>query len=81
MAATTATLRADLAALADRITMPCLLVWGARDAIVPLEVGARLQGALAHATLAVVPDAGHQPQWDQPDAFHAAILPFLDCLH
>ena len=77
MAATNATLRADLAALADRITMPCLLVWGARDTIVPLEIGAWLQASLADATLAVLPDAGHQPQWDQPDAFHAAVLPFL----
>jgi 3-oxoadipate enol-lactonase len=77
MAATNATLRADLAALTDRITMPCLLVWGASDTIVPLEIGAWLQAAIPHATLAVLPDAGHQPQWDQPDAFHAAILPFL----
>jgi len=77
MAATNATLRADLAVLADRITVPCLLVWGACDTIVPLEIGARLQASLTHATLAVLPDAGHQPQWDQPDAFHAAVLPFL----
>ena len=77
MAATNAALRADLAALTDHITMPCLLVWGAQDTIVPLEVGIWLQTAIPHATLAVLPDAGHQPQWDQPNAFHAAILPFL----
>jgi pimeloyl-ACP methyl ester carboxylesterase len=77
MAATHATLRADMAGLASRIRMPCLLVWGEQDTIVSLEIGIRLQGTLEGATLAVLPDAGHQPQWDQPDAFHAAILPFL----
>jgi pimeloyl-ACP methyl ester carboxylesterase len=78
MAATTAALRADLADLAGRIAMPCLLVWGARDAIVPLEIGTALQASLPNASLVVLPEAGHQPQWDQPAAFHAAILPFLE---
>jgi pimeloyl-ACP methyl ester carboxylesterase len=76
-AATHAALRTDVDALAARIGQPSLLVWGAQDAIVPPEVGRQLACALPDARLAIIADAGHQPQWERPDAFHAAVVPFL----
>ena len=58
--------------------MPCLLVWGANDAIVPPAVGLGLASTIPDARLVVLEGAAHQPQWDAPNAFHAAVLPFLD---
>ena len=77
-AATHATLGADLAALAAQLPMPCLLVWGADDGIVPPDVGHQLASTIPDARLVLLEGAAHQPQWDAPDSFHAAVLPFLD---
>jgi pimeloyl-ACP methyl ester carboxylesterase len=75
--ATRLSLRTDSVALAGRLAIPSLLVWGGADTIVPPEMGAQLAAAIPDARLIVIPDAGHQPQWDRPEEFHAAVLPFL----
>jgi 3-oxoadipate enol-lactonase len=77
LAATSASLRAEPTGLAARLEMSTLLVWGRDDRIVPAEVGVQLAAAIPDATLVVIEGAGHQPQWDRPDAFHAAVLPFI----
>jgi pimeloyl-ACP methyl ester carboxylesterase len=78
VAATRATLRADVAREAARLEMPSLLVWGANDTIVPPAVGHRLASTIPDARLVLLERAAHQPQWDDPDAFHSAVLPYLD---
>jgi 2-hydroxy-6-oxonona-2,4-dienedioate hydrolase len=57
-----------------------LLVWGERDRLPGSDAQAarRLHAALPGARLAFVPDAGHLPQLENPGAFLAALLPFLD---
>lgn len=77
-AATHATLKADLAASAADLVMPCLLVWGTEDTIVPMDVGRQLAASIRDARLVLIEGAGHQPQWEAPDAFHLAVLPFLE---
>ncbi len=60
---------------------PALLVWGADDKKVPLELAAELQGALPGTSeLVVLEDAGHAAYLDRPEAFHAALERFLDSL-
>jgi pimeloyl-ACP methyl ester carboxylesterase len=79
VAATRATMRADLGAQVDQLTgVPTLLLWGDKDTIVPVEIGHRLAAAMPHACLTVMAGIGHQPNWEAPEAFHAAIAPFLD---
>ncbi len=79
LAATRATLRADLAAQAAAATgIPTLLVWGAEDRIVPVEVGLQLARRMPDAELVVIPVAGHQPMWERPEAFSEALAAFLD---
>ncbi|HET6819085.1 MAG TPA: alpha/beta fold hydrolase, partial [Candidatus Limnocylindria bacterium] len=63
---------------AAAIRVPTLLVWGEDDALVPAEVGERLATLIPGSQLQLIPGAGHQPQWEVPEAFHAAILPFLE---
>jgi pimeloyl-ACP methyl ester carboxylesterase len=60
-----------------RVRMPTLLVWGARDAICPPEYAEDFRALLPRAELALIPDAGHLPQIEQPDATIAVVRRFL----
>ncbi|MEP6469182.1 MAG: alpha/beta fold hydrolase [Chloroflexota bacterium] len=77
LAATSATLRADLAAEAASLPMPTLLIWGDRDRLVPVDAGRRLARTIPDARFIAIPGAGHQAMWEAPEAFTAAVLPFL----
>jgi len=54
-----------------------LIVRGTRDRIVPARVVRRLAAALPDGRVAHVPGVAHAVQFDQPEAFIAALLPFL----
>ncbi len=56
--------------------LPALVVVGEQDKnlLAPAE---HMAAALASATLAVIPDAGHSPQFENPDAWWAAVSGFL----
>ncbi len=56
-----------------------LLVWGAEDRAVPPSVGEACRDALG-APLILIKNANHVPYWEQPEAFDAAVLPFLASL-
>lgn len=51
-----------------RVTPPVLLVWGASDRIVTPAYGAAYAAAFADGRLEVVPEAGHLPHLEQPEA-------------
>jgi pimeloyl-ACP methyl ester carboxylesterase len=70
-------LTADIQAKLSQVAAPTLLVWGEGDAVVPVELGARLARALPCARLVVVPGAGHNPMWDRADVFNHLVLDFL----
>lgn len=54
-----------------------LIVWGEKDHLLPLEMGLRLHQALPQARFVVIPGAGHNPMWDQPELFNQTVLQFL----
>jgi 2-hydroxy-6-oxonona-2,4-dienedioate hydrolase len=56
-----------------------LLVWGAEDRAVPPAVGEACRDALG-ARLVLIAHANHVPYWEQPEAFDAALTPFLGSL-
>jgi pimeloyl-ACP methyl ester carboxylesterase len=56
------------------IDCPVQLVWGEKDAEVPLEVAVRAQGMFPRASLTVLPRVGHLVPTEAPDQFLAAIL-------
>jgi pimeloyl-ACP methyl ester carboxylesterase len=70
--------RADLRADLEHVRAPTLLVWGARDALVPPTVGDTWQEGLPDARLVVLERAGHVPMWEAPDAFADTVLDFLE---
>ena len=49
--------------------MPTLLVWGARDAVIPVAHAYKAHGAMPGSQLEVFPDVGHFPHKDDPEHF------------
>src|SRR5512135_1999799 len=67
--------------LRDRLpelAMPTLIVWGARDRVIPLAQARDAVGRLQRGRLAVIPDCGHVPQIERPELFLEALGSFLD---
>jgi pimeloyl-ACP methyl ester carboxylesterase len=54
-----------------------LILWGEEDRVFPLPVGEDLQRTIQGSTLVRVPNAGHIPQWEQPDLANRAMIEFL----
>jgi pimeloyl-ACP methyl ester carboxylesterase len=67
----------DPRAYLDRVRCPVLLVWGARDRLVPLEDGFAY-ARLLPAPLRVLPAAGHLVVGEFPEECAALLLGFLD---
>ena len=57
---------------------PLHVVWGPEDPIAVAAMADRLVAARPDATLAWVAGAGHYPMVEDPDAFLAAVAPFLE---
>jgi pimeloyl-ACP methyl ester carboxylesterase len=56
--------------------MPTLIVWGERDAIIPLRHGAAAHDAIPGSRFVVFPGAGHMPHHDDPERFAATVEAF-----
>ncbi|MGH6901093.1 MAG: alpha/beta fold hydrolase [Geminicoccaceae bacterium] len=67
----------DLSSELSGIQNPTLIVVGAEDEATPLALGQALAARLANARLLEMPGLGHCPHIQDPDAFVAAIAPFL----
>jgi pimeloyl-ACP methyl ester carboxylesterase len=60
-----------------RIKVPTLLIWGENDGIVTPKYGEAYRKLIPDARLAVIPQAGHLPHIEQPQAFLAELRKFL----
>ncbi|MGQ0696715.1 MAG: alpha/beta fold hydrolase [Panacagrimonas sp.] len=74
----------DVAGLARRIgealsslRCPALVIWGAQDAFVPVRYAATQREVFPGAEIHVLPDSGHFPYADDPEAVAARLIPFL----
>jgi len=67
----------DLPARLTEIQMPCLVISGDDDRVVPTADSLRLAEELPNATLAVIEKAGHVPHEERPEAFLEAVAEFL----
>ncbi|KHO19415.1 alpha/beta fold hydrolase [Mycolicibacterium setense] len=61
----------------DRIGVPAMIIEGDRDKLLPSGWAAEIAGQIGGARSAVIPDAGHCPQIEQPAALTAVLLDFL----
>jgi pimeloyl-ACP methyl ester carboxylesterase len=60
-----------------RASVPTLIIQGRHDRARTPEHGAAMRERIPGARLEVLERAGHTPQLEEPDAFHALALPFL----
>ena len=61
-----------------RIDRPTLLLWGAEDRIVTPAYGDGWRQAIPGSRLEIIPQAGHFPHWEQPEAFVERLSAFVD---
>jgi pimeloyl-ACP methyl ester carboxylesterase len=57
--------------------VPLLILHGADDQLMPVDVAKEMQAANPAAGLEIVPDAGHLLNLEQPERFNAAVRSFL----
>lgn len=66
----------DTSYLLPTIEVPTLLLWGDGDLRSPMSVAAQLRNAIPSAELAVIADAGHVSNMEQPESFNAHVRRF-----
>jgi pimeloyl-ACP methyl ester carboxylesterase len=59
-------LSVDLKKSLSQITCQTLIIWGAQDRITPLNDGKALEQGIKNASLHIVPEAKHSPQFTRP---------------
>jgi pimeloyl-ACP methyl ester carboxylesterase len=59
------------------ISAPTLIVYGDKDVMDVRQAAEPLVAAILGARLAVIPDAAHLPQMEQPEVFNEIVLEFL----
>lgn len=65
-------------ALAARLTVPTLVVWGDHDRLVHVSLASRLARTVPDARLLVLPDIGHTAQLEDSRTTARAVLALLD---
>ena len=61
-----------------RIAVPTLMLWGASDGIVKPAYGRAYSALIPGARFEVIEAAGHHPEIEQPAAFAARVVAFLE---
>jgi pimeloyl-ACP methyl ester carboxylesterase len=61
-----------------KVRAATLVVWGERDAILPVQHASRLEAEIPGAALHIVPACGHAPIEEMPDATCPRIIDFLE---
>ena len=59
-----------------RIDIPTLLIWGEVDQDVKPSYGETFRDLISNSRMVVIPDAGHSPHVEQPEAFINHFLEF-----
>ena len=69
--------RADLRPTLQRITVPSLVIWGAKDKLIPFEDGVRVAEELPQARLESIEGARHLPMVSHPSEVGELLISFL----
>lgn len=60
------------------LRVPTLIIWGANDEIIPLELGRRIHELVPGSSLEIIPKCGHLPELEKPAELVKSILRFLE---
>jgi len=69
--------RPDSSPTLSEMHLPLLIIHGTNDQLIAPEEARSMQQAAPHARFELIPDAGHLPNLEQPQAFNAAVSEFL----
>lgn len=69
--------RFEAAGWAGQVSVPVLILHGARDQLIPVELGRELATRFASVRLLELPEAGHNDVWDAPEALQE-VLAFVE---
>lgn len=69
--------RQDLSALAPRVTVPTLIVWGDQDQATPVQDAYTLKDTIPGSSLRVIPGVGHRLYAEAPGVFVESVIQFL----
>jgi pimeloyl-ACP methyl ester carboxylesterase len=72
------TLERDLRPIMDRVRAPTLVIWGAEDRTIPVEMGLELLAGIPDSRMRLVGGAGHVPMLDKPEEMLALVRDFLE---
>lgn len=67
----------DISALAKRVTVPTLLVYGTEDQATPSQFGERFQHLMPNAELKLIENAGHFVHQERSDEVNGLVVEFL----
>jgi pimeloyl-ACP methyl ester carboxylesterase len=60
-----------------KINAPALIIWGAEDALIPLEVGRKINSLVKGSKLVIIEKCGHVPQEEMPERVVDEIEKFI----
>ena len=61
----------------NRVNKPVQIIWGANDALIPLECAQMFHSSIPNSQLNIIDDCGHLPQMEQTDKFIKIVNDFL----
>lgn len=61
----------------SRISAPALIIWGAEDALIPLEAGRKMNALIKGSKLVIIEKCGHVPQEEMPTRVLDEITSFI----
>ncbi len=59
------------------IDTPTLIVWGEKDALIPVRYARKFQKEIKGSQLAIIKNSGHTPYFERPETFSNIVLEFL----
>ena len=57
--------------------IPCLIIWGEKDRLIPITFAEKFREILENATILIMKDAGHSPFIEKPAIVYQTLLDFL----
>lgn len=61
----------------SKISLPTLIIWGARDKVTPIKNAYLIKKEIENSTLKLIPEAGHTPYLETPEKLAELISKFL----
>ena len=62
------------------LTHSTMIIWGEQDRVFPRSVGEELRRTIPGSQLVTIPEAGHIPQWEQPELVNSVLIAYIHSL-